>query len=111
MGLRPRQGKWHYRFEVDGHEWTGNTGLAATERNRTAAQSVDLEAQQLGVSPQTTQKIREQFAGECKRMLEGISKDTECTCGAMPRSSEHDMSCPVDVFRRAAHAVWLKGQP
>lgn len=63
-----------------------------------------------GLSPQAIQKIREQFAGECKRMLEAISNDTECTCGR-DRSAEHDMSCPVAVFRRAAHAIWLKGQP
>jgi integrase len=46
MGLRTRDGKWHYRFEVDGHEWTGSTGLAATERNRRAAERVELEARQ-----------------------------------------------------------------
>src|SRR4051812_36523899 len=47
MGLRSREGHWHYRFEVDGHEWTGNTGLAATERNRKAAQRTELEAKQM----------------------------------------------------------------
>src|SRR5690242_20623464 len=46
MALRSRHGKWHYRFEVDGHEWSGSTGLAATERNRKAAERVQLEARQ-----------------------------------------------------------------
>lgn len=46
MAIRPRNGKWHYRFEVDGHEWTGSTGLAATERNRKAAERIELEARQ-----------------------------------------------------------------
>src|SRR5262249_5626427 len=37
MGLRGRGGKWHYKFYAAGQYWTGNTELAATERNRTAA--------------------------------------------------------------------------
>ncbi len=37
MPLRSREGNWHYRFEVDGREYSGNTDLAATERNRNAA--------------------------------------------------------------------------
>lgn len=47
MALRIRRGKWHYRFEVDGHEWPGSTGLVATERNRKAAERIELEARQL----------------------------------------------------------------
>jgi len=46
MALRIRNGKWHYRFEVDGHEWPGSTGLVATERNRKAAERIELEARQ-----------------------------------------------------------------
>lgn len=46
MGLRPREGHWHYRFEIDGHEWSGNTGLVATERNRKAAERAEIEARQ-----------------------------------------------------------------
>lgn len=37
MGLRARSGKWHYRLWVDGNEFNGSTGLAATEKNREAA--------------------------------------------------------------------------
>jgi hypothetical protein len=37
MGLRNRSGNWHYRFFAAGRRWTGDTGLAATERNRNAA--------------------------------------------------------------------------
>src|SRR5437762_7119954 len=37
MSLRNRSGNWHYRFKIAGHTWTGDTGLAATERNRNAA--------------------------------------------------------------------------
>jgi integrase len=46
MALRAREGHWHYRFEVDGHEWSGNTGLVATERNRKAAERAELAARQ-----------------------------------------------------------------
>ncbi len=37
MGLINRGRMWHYRFKAAGKRWSGNTGLAATERNRNAA--------------------------------------------------------------------------
>lgn len=37
MGLRTRGGKLHWRYVLDGREYTGATGLADTKRNRTAA--------------------------------------------------------------------------
>jgi len=46
MALRVRRGKWHYRFEINGHEWTGSTGLVASERNRKPAERIELEAKQ-----------------------------------------------------------------
>ena len=47
MPLRKRAGKWHYRFEVHGHEFTGSTWLAATERNKTAAMRKEAAAREL----------------------------------------------------------------
>ena len=47
MGIRNRDGKWHYRFMVDGHEYSGNTGLAATKRNRGAALREEAKAREL----------------------------------------------------------------
>ena len=44
MSLRERSGNWHYRFKVGGHTWTGDTGLAATERNRNAAERKEADA-------------------------------------------------------------------
>lgn len=38
--LRPRDGHWHYRFEYKGREYTGNTGLAANERERKNAEKL-----------------------------------------------------------------------
>lgn len=46
MALRNRGGKWSYRFMVDGHEYSGATGLAATKRNETAASKIEAEHQQ-----------------------------------------------------------------
>ncbi len=50
MPLRQRDGNWHYRFWVDGREYTGNTALAATERNRTGATRVEAKARELVTS-------------------------------------------------------------
>lgn len=47
MPLRERRGTWHYRFWVDGHEYTGSTDLAATERNRNAANRIEAKSREL----------------------------------------------------------------
>ena len=44
MPLRNRDGIWHYRFQLDGIPYSASTGLAATERNRTAAQRAEAQA-------------------------------------------------------------------
>jgi integrase len=36
--VRVREGIWHYRFNLDGKERTGSTGLAGIEQNRKAAE-------------------------------------------------------------------------
>lgn len=46
MGIRNRGGTWHYRFKVDGKEYTGSTDLAATERNTRAALQAEAEHRQ-----------------------------------------------------------------
>ena len=38
MSLRNRNGKWNYRFKLDGREYSGTTDLAATKQNMRAAQ-------------------------------------------------------------------------
>jgi integrase len=50
MPIRSREGNWHYRFQVDGREYSGNTDLVATERNRTAAARVEAKARELAMS-------------------------------------------------------------
>lgn len=50
MPLRKRHGMWHYRFCVDGREYTGNTNLADTERNKNAAARREAKAQELVVN-------------------------------------------------------------
>jgi integrase len=47
MGLRNRNGKWHYKFYAAGRTWTGDTGLVAIERNRSAALMAEAEARKL----------------------------------------------------------------
>ena len=44
MGLRARNGKWHYKFYAAGGVWTGDTGLVATKRNASAALMKESEA-------------------------------------------------------------------
>lgn len=44
MGIRERNGNWHYRVKVHGHEYSGDTGLVATERNRNGAMRIEAEA-------------------------------------------------------------------
>jgi len=50
MPLRQRDGNWHYRFWVDGREYTGNTDLVATKRNRTAATRMEAKSRELVMS-------------------------------------------------------------
>ena len=50
MPLRNRHGMWHYRFWLDGREYTANTGLVATERNKIAAARAEAKARELVLS-------------------------------------------------------------
>ncbi len=50
MPLRKRDGMWHYRFWLDGREYTGNTDLVATERNKTAAARIEAKSRELVMS-------------------------------------------------------------
>jgi integrase len=43
MTLRKRNGKWHYRFKLDGREYSGTTDLADTARNETQARQLESE--------------------------------------------------------------------
>lgn len=41
MSLRERNGHWHYRFDLHGQEYSGSTGLIATEGNRAGADAIE----------------------------------------------------------------------
>jgi integrase len=43
MTIRKRGGTWHYRFKLDGREYSATTGLAATARNETEARQFEAE--------------------------------------------------------------------
>jgi integrase len=47
MALREQNGKWHYRFEVNGRRYFGSTDLVATEPNRTKASRQEAQAHRL----------------------------------------------------------------
>jgi integrase len=47
MSIATRNEKWFYRFWALNREWSKDTGLAATERNRTAALLMESEARKL----------------------------------------------------------------
>jgi integrase len=53
--LRKRRGHWHYRFQINGHKYSGNTGLEASERNRKAAlQYANRKQEEAGKAPNET---------------------------------------------------------
>jgi integrase len=72
MALRNRGGKWHYRFKVDGKHYGATTGLAATKRNETKAQQVEVEHRQAlleGRNPSRKIQVRE-FSDAAREFLE-----------------------------------------
>lgn len=44
MPLRERRGRWHYRFDLHGREYSGSTNYAATSQNRALAETVEFQA-------------------------------------------------------------------
>ena len=46
MSLRNRNGKWNYRFKLDGKEYSGTTDLVATKQNTRAAQDEESKHRQ-----------------------------------------------------------------
>jgi integrase len=45
--LRKRNGKWHWRFQVDHRIWSGSTNLRGTKQDRPAAQKMEAEAYEM----------------------------------------------------------------
>lgn len=61
MALRKTNGKWHWRFQVDGRTWSGSTGFAATRQNRPKGEKKEVEARSLvmeGRSPHDRLVVR-----------------------------------------------------
>lgn len=62
MALRKRYGKWHYRFMLDGREYSAATDLAATARNESEARQLEAEhrkALREGRAPERRLIVRE----------------------------------------------------
>ncbi|MGI9075055.1 MAG: tyrosine-type recombinase/integrase [Bryobacteraceae bacterium] len=74
MSLRKRENHWHYRFKYLGREHTANTGLAATERNRTSAQRIEAKAWEIvrnGGKLRTERVVFSDAVEEFLRWVEG----------------------------------------
>jgi integrase len=72
MALREKNEKWHYRFMVNGHSYSGSTGLAATKRNETKALDKESEHRRdlmEGRSPLRQVEVRE-FNSAVQEFLE-----------------------------------------
>ncbi len=46
MAIKQRSGTWHFRFKLNGKEYTASTGLAATKRNRSEARQSEFNYRQ-----------------------------------------------------------------
>jgi len=72
MALRKKNGRWGYRFQLDGRNYAGSTGLAATQRNESAAKLIEAEhltALREGRAP-TRRVVIVEFATAAKEFLE-----------------------------------------
>ena len=52
MPLRKKNGKWHYRFQVDGRIWSGSTDLKATKPNKPEALKREADARDMVIRGQ-----------------------------------------------------------
>lgn len=75
MGLKRRGGRWWYRFQHHGQEVCKTTGLAATERNRSAAEAIEAQARLTllttgilprAIQPEAFDKAAGRFLAWCK---------------------------------------------
>jgi len=72
MSLRERNGTWHFRFKLDGREYSGTTDLDATQRNVSEAQAIEAEHRKEmleGRRPSRRIQVRE-FSDASKEFLE-----------------------------------------
>ena len=58
MPLRKKNGKWHYRFQVDGRIWSGSTDLKATKPNKQEALKRETKARDLVMNGQDPNQQR-----------------------------------------------------
>jgi integrase len=74
MTLRNRGGVWHYRFKLDGKEYSGTTDLGATKQNVAEAQQCEAEHRRAlleGRRPTRRILVRE-FSDAAKEFLEWV---------------------------------------
>jgi integrase len=118
MSVKVRHGMWHYRFEVAGHEWTANTGLVGTERNRKSAERVELEARQMVEQGKGAQlrveaipfsDAADQFLAWCKAHHRNNPNTWKRTRGSLSSLRVHFGRTPVNAITQgdiADYAAW-----
>jgi integrase len=101
MALRKKNGKFEYRFQLDGRNYTGSTGLAATQRNESAALRKEVEHRTAlleGRAPARRMLVRE-FDAAAKDFL----KWTEANYRDHPNSSRRikgSLASAITFFAR-----------
>ena len=102
MALRDKNGKWHYRFQMDGRTYTESTGLAATQRNESAALRMELERREalLDGRPHERRVEMREFDAAAKDFF----KWTEAHYRDRPNSGRRirvSMASAIEFFGRA----------
>ena len=91
MTLRKRNGKWHYRFKLDGREYSGTTDLADTARNETLARQLESEHRKALVEGRTPIRrlVVREFEEAAEEFLAGAKSSialTPIAIGESPRA-------------------------
>lgn len=102
MPIRERAGKWHYRFWVNGEEYSASTGLPATERNKTAALRKEAAARELVLAGRSSE-LRLQVV----KFSDAVSMFLEWVTGEY---REHPASARRLATSFASIGVFLKGK-
>jgi integrase len=118
MALRKRGGKWHYRFNVDGREYSAATDLAATKQNESQALVVEAQHRQAlleGRAPTRRLVVRE-FADAAELFLEWAKAEYRAHPNSSRRIATSFVSASlffgrepvsvIDASRIEAFKVW-----
>jgi hypothetical protein len=105
MGLRVRNGKWYYRFQLDGRNYAGTTDLPATKQNVSGACAIEAAhrtAVAEGRRP-TRRKVVREFSDARNEFLEWAKahehpSSARRIAGSMSSAGEFFESEPVSMI-------------